>query len=85
MLFAAQQGLGGDLPQGNDHLGPDGDNLLFQEGQAGLNFIRLRVPVRRRPAFDDVGDIVILPSETHPFGVNIGQQLHRANVSRFAL
>ena len=43
-LLGAQQGLGGDPSQSDDHLWPDGRDLLFQERQAGRNFIRPRGP-----------------------------------------
>ncbi len=75
-FLGAQQGLGRDPPQRNDHQGPDSLDLFLQEGQAGGDLIGLRVPVPRRPALQNIGDVDLSPAQPQ-FAEQVVEELAR--------
>ena len=56
-LVAAEQGANRKGPECDDDARANDIQLLEQERLAGLDLVGLRVPVLRRAALDDVGDI----------------------------
>src|SRR5262249_22501488 len=62
---AAQEALGGELAEADDHARPDGGELLLEERLAGGDLVRLGVAVARRAALDDVGDVDVLARKAH--------------------
>ena len=68
------QPLGGNAAQADHNLRADQPELLPQPGQAGIPFLRQRIPVLGRAAFHDVGDKdIFLPGEIHRFQILIQQ------------
>ncbi len=66
------------------------EDLPEQELPAGLHLVRLRRPVLRRAALDDVADVDVLAADRDPFlgGCSVdhlGEQLARATDERQAL
>lgn len=55
--------LRGKGSQRTNDFGVNGLNLLHQESRTALDFIGLWVPILRGAAFDDIGDIDLLPRE----------------------
>ena len=66
--------LSGDAAQANDDLGIYEGNLVFQVGIAQLLLLGEGVPVSGGTAFDDIGDIAVLPGHIDD-GEHIVQQL----------
>ena len=79
------QAAGSDAAEADDDFRPDERNLFPQVGDARLLLLRQRVAVFRRPAFDDVGDINILPAGQAHRGEHFIQQLAAAADERLAL
>src|SRR5262245_56876547 len=70
----AQQCLCRELAERDDHLRLHDLDLPEEKRLALLHFVRLRIPVARRPALDDVRDVDILASEADRFD-DLGEQL----------
>ena len=51
--------------QGNDHARGYEFDLAVEKGTAGRRFVRLRIPVVRRSALDDVRDVDVLTAQIH--------------------
>jgi len=56
-----QEGLGGEVAQCDNYFGLNHLNLSEKKGIAGEDLIHFGVAIVRRTAFDDVGDIDLLP------------------------
>ena len=61
-LVGVQEGADGEGPESYHNLGLNHVDLAKQKGLAGLNLVQFRIPVVRRPAFDDVGDCLLYTS-----------------------
>src|SRR5262249_44843940 len=59
-FFGFQQRLGGRPAERADQLRFDRVDLAPQERLAGIDFVRFRLPVLRRPTLYDVGDVYLL-------------------------
>jgi len=57
--------LSGESSKGTDDFGLNDLNLLQKERAAGGNLFRFWVPVLRRPAFDDIGDVDLFTFEAN--------------------
>ena len=79
-----EQVLGRDAPHRQDDPGLDERDLAQQEGFAGLGLGGGRVPVIGRSAFQDIGDVDLVPAETDGLEHGI-QQPSRAPHEGFAL
>src|SRR5512145_814993 len=66
--FSLQQRLHGEFSQSDNDLGFDEINLALQKRFTRLDLIGLGIAVLRRTALDHVGDVDILPPETHSLG-----------------
>ena len=62
-VVRVEQELGREVAQGDDDLWVDEVELLLEEGPARRDLVRQRVPVARRPAFDDVRDVATIARE----------------------
>src|SRR5215218_8326302 len=62
-LLCVEQRLGGERPEGHDHLRPNQLELPDQVGAARLHLVGLRVAVVRRAVLQDVGDEDVLPRQ----------------------
>src|SRR5256714_5749320 len=67
-----------------DDFGPDQPKLLLEIGRAGLRFGGLRIPICRRPAFEDVGDKDVAAREPDATGWSVEHCARRTN-NRLAL
>src|SRR5215210_3913095 len=56
-LLHAEQRFAGGSPHGHDHLGTDELQLAVQIRHAGSDFIRQGLPILRRAALYDIGDV----------------------------
>src|SRR5689334_14320779 len=81
----AQQRLGGELAERDDHLRRDQLQLANEERLAARDLVRLGIAVLRRPALDDVRDVDVLAPELHPLGDDLREQLAGAADERLAL
>src|SRR5688500_17606409 len=79
-----EQALRRELAERDDDLRPDRVNLPEQERLALRHFVRLRIAVARRPAFDDVGDVDIFTPEVDGFDDPV-QELSGTADERLAL
>ena len=79
-----QQRLRAELAERDDHLRLDDVDLPEEERLAGLDFVRLGIPVLGRAALDDVGDVDVLALERDGFD-DLRQELPRAADERKAL
>src|SRR5262252_11209632 len=79
-----EQRARGKRAEGDDHLWPDDINLLKEKRLARLDFVLLGIPVLRRPAFDDVRDVHVIPLEPDRLD-DLRQQLAGAADERDAL
>src|SRR4030067_1002059 len=76
--------LGSKSPQGTDDVGLNGLDLLHQKRRTTPDLIGLWVPILRRAAFDDIGDVDLLSLEMN--GLNdLGQKLPRLSDKRSSL
>src|SRR2546430_17119821 len=79
-----EQGLGGELPQGDDGLRLDGRELPFEERFAGGELVLLRIAIVGRPALHRVADVVGLAALAHRLD-NLGEELSGLPYERLAL
>src|SRR3989338_3520055 len=81
----AQQRGGRGLAQRDDEPGLYQFDLAFEIWQTGRDLVRLRRAVIGRAAFDDVGDIDILPAPEFDRQQHVVEQLARLPDERLAL
>ena len=77
--------LGSDATQAHDDLGLHQGHLLTQIPNAGILLFLRRVPVLRRAALDDIGDIAILASIQIDDAKHLIQQFSRGAYERLTL
>ena len=58
--------LGGEVAESCDHPRLDQVDLALEIGPTGIDLLRLRVPVPRRPALQDIRDEDVLPLQPDP-------------------
>src|SRR6185437_12016345 len=58
--------FGGKVAESCDHPGLDQVDLSLEVGPAGIDLLRLRIPVPRRPALQDIRDEDVLPLQPDP-------------------
>src|SRR6188474_2780985 len=66
-ICALKHGLRGKLSKTADDFRTDGGDLALQEGAADENFVRLRIAISRRTAFEDVADVSVLALDADRF------------------
>ena len=65
--------------------GRDEIDLLFEKRFAGRDFVGFGIAVFRRAAFHHIGNVNVLPPQSHPFGNNVRQELSSPADKRLAL
>jgi len=74
--IGVDQPLGGDTAQADQYLGLQKGDLVFQVADAGILLLGLRIPVSGRAAFDNIGNIAVVPVQIDD-GEHIVQELTR--------
>ncbi len=75
--------LAANVPSATMTRGPDEIDLAVEERLAGRDLVRLRIPVLRRPALDDVGDVDVRALELNGLD-DLREQLPGASDERLA-
>ena len=83
-LFRLQDELRGEITHGHQVFGADGANLVSQKRRADIDFGRLRIAIRRRTAFQYIGDEHVFARKAR-IAQKLGQVLARRTDKRLAL